>query len=172
MATILEGDALGSGRKVAVAVAEFNRDVTEALLDGCLRTLERHGVEPEDITVARVPGAFELPLVCDALAASEEYDAVVALGAVIRGETPHFAYVAGECARGIARAALDNGVPVIFGVLTTDTLEQAQQRADRSVLRGADGGGAPRASKTAPRSNKGAEAAETALRMASLLEKI
>lgn len=172
MATILEGDARGTGRRVAVAVAEFNRDVTGALLDGCLRTLQGAGVRPEDVTVAWVPGAFELPLACDALADAGSYDAIIALGAVIRGETPHFEYVAGECARGIAQISLHRGLPVIFGVLTTDTLEQARRRADPQALVGSDTGGAPRASKSANVSNKGAEAAVAALRMASLLEKI
>ncbi|MBC8329935.1 MAG: 6,7-dimethyl-8-ribityllumazine synthase [Planctomycetes bacterium] len=172
MTTLLEGQISGAGRNIAVAVAEFNADITSALLDGCLQALAEHGLTGDAVTVARAPGAFELPLVCDALAASGRYSAVIALGAVIRGETPHFDYVAGECARGVMRVMLDRKLPVVFGVLTTDNLDQARRRADRGVLAGSDQGGERRSEKAAPVSNKGAEAAEVALRMASLLEQI
>lgn len=172
MSRILQGDARGTGRRVAIAVADFNRDVTDALLDGCLHALHAAGVAADDVAVARVPGAFELPLACDALAGSGRFHAVIALGAVIRGETPHFDFVARECARGIAEVARQRRLPVVFGVLTTDTLEQAKRRADRNVLQGSDRGGAPRAGKAAPVSNKGAEAARVALSMVSLLEQI
>lgn len=172
MPAILDSEPSGAGRNIAVAVAEFNADVTAALLDGCLAALARYGVAAADVTVARVPGAFELPLACDRLAASGRYHAVIALGAVIRGETPHFEFVAGECARGLMRVMLDRKVPVAFGVLTTNDLEQARRRADRAVPAGGAAGGGVRAAKTAPASNKGAEAAETALRMATLLGNI
>jgi 6,7-dimethyl-8-ribityllumazine synthase len=172
MTPFLEGALAAPTRPIAVAVADFNADITSALLDGCLQTLWRHGLSEESVTVARVPGAFELPLACEALAATGRYAAVIALGAVIRGETPHFDYVAGECSRGVMRVMLDHKLPVVLGVLTTDTLEQAQRRADREVLRGSAAGEAPRDAKQAPVSNKGAEAAEVALRMSGLLGRI
>ncbi|RMH04147.1 MAG: 6,7-dimethyl-8-ribityllumazine synthase [Planctomycetota bacterium] len=172
MTTFLDGQPDGAGRRFAVAVAEFNGDVTGALLDGCLATLRAHGVDDDRITVARVPGAFELPLCCQALAASGRYAAVIALGAVIRGETPHFEHVAGGCREGLMRVMLDQRLPVVFGVLTTDTLDQARRRADPALLTGADAGSRERSEKTAPRSNKGAEAALVALRMADLLSRI
>ena len=135
----------------AIAAARFNRNISDALLEGALGVFSRHGVSSERITLLRVPGAFELPLTAKAVIGSGRYAAVVALGAVIRGETPHFDYVAGACARGIAQVSLDSGVPVIFGVLTTDDHRQAAARA----------GGAA--------GNKGAEAAMAALEMATLL---
>ncbi len=137
--------------RFAIVAARFNRDIGDALLEGALHAFSDHGVPPEEIRVVRVPGAFELPLAAKRLAEGGRYAAVVALGAVIRGETPHFDYVAGECARGIAKVSLDSGVPVIFGVLTTDDHAQAKARA----------GGAA--------GNKGAEAAMAALEMATLL---
>ncbi len=156
--------------RCAVAVARFHQDITEALLEGCLQGLQEQGAEPREVTVARVPGAWELPLACDRLAASRRYDAVIALGCVVRGETPHFDYVAGECARGLQEVALRRGLPVVFGVLTTDTLEQARWRADRDCLRGSDPGSA--GAKQTPRCNKGYEAAAAALQMVRLLEQI
>ncbi|MDE1923888.1 MAG: 6,7-dimethyl-8-ribityllumazine synthase [Gammaproteobacteria bacterium] len=151
---IIEGDLAAAGLRIACVAARFNDFVVEPLLRGALDALGRHGVAPERIQVVRVPGAFELPLVARKLALSGGYDAVIALGAVIRGDTPHFDYVAGECAAGLARVAADSGVPVAFGVLTTDTVEQATDRAG-----GKDG-------------NKGADAALTAIEMATLLRKL
>lgn len=154
MTRTYEGTVSGQGRRVAVAVSRFNRLVTEPLLAGALETLRRHGVADADVDVAWVPGSFELPVAVQRLAASGRYAAVVALGAVIRGATPHFDYVAGEAAAGLGAVARQTGVPVAFGVLTTDTMEQALDRA---------GGKA---------GNKGAEAALVALEMANLLDAI
>ncbi|HEX5339890.1 MAG TPA: 6,7-dimethyl-8-ribityllumazine synthase [Gammaproteobacteria bacterium] len=152
--TILEGNQAGDGACIAIVAARFNSFVVDKLLSGALDTLRAQGVADGDITLVRVPGAFELPLLVQELAASEEYDAVIALGAVIRGDTPHFDYVAGECARGLSQVALDTSVPVVFGVLTCDNAEQALERA---------GGRA---------GNKGADAALTALEMADLLNSL
>jgi 6,7-dimethyl-8-ribityllumazine synthase len=146
-----EGDLDASEMRIAIAVARFNQDVTEQLLEGAQRALEKYGAR--DVLVAWVPGAFELPLVASRLA-SGSFDAVVCLGAVIRGETAHFEYVAGECASGITRASLDTGKPVIFGVLTVDTRGQAYDR-----LGGKEG-------------HKGEEAASTAVEMVSLLRRL
>jgi 6,7-dimethyl-8-ribityllumazine synthase len=144
-----EGNLDATGMRFAIAVARFNRDVTEELLNGAETALRKH--DAADVQVAWVPGAFELPVVAKKYAASGAVDAVICLGAVIRGETAHFEYVAGEAAAGITRASLDTGVPVIFGVLTVDNREQAQDR-----LGGAEG-------------HKGEEAALTAIEMVSLL---
>jgi 6,7-dimethyl-8-ribityllumazine synthase len=119
----------GKDMKIAVVASRFNRFIVDQLLAGAQDAMERHGIEPSRQSVVWVPGAFELPLLADRLAASGGFDAVIALGAVIRGGTPHFDYVAGECAAGLRQVALDRGVPVIFGVLTTDTVEQALERA-------------------------------------------
>jgi 6,7-dimethyl-8-ribityllumazine synthase len=119
----------GQGMRIAIVAARFNRFIVEQLLEGALDALERHGVADEDRALVWVPGAYEIPLVADQVAASGRYDAVIALGAVIRGGTPHFDFVAGECAGGLTRVALDRGVPVTFGVLTTDDVEQAVERA-------------------------------------------
>ena len=140
--------------QIGVAVSRFNRNIVERLLVACLETLKRNGVGDERITVVQVPGAFELPLAAKRLIATAHCDAVVALGAVVRGETPHFDYVAGECARGVATVSLTQNVPVIFGVLTTETQEQALDRA----------GG--------KQGNKGAEAASAALEMITALARI
>ncbi len=126
---IYEGDFNGQGRRVAIVIARFNEAIGRLLLDGALDGLRRHGVADGDIAVAWVPGAFEIPLVARQLAASGRYDAVICLGAVIRGATPHFDYVAGNVAAGVAAAGRETGVPMIFGVLTTDTIEQAVERA-------------------------------------------
>ncbi len=150
----IEGDLAAAGLRIACVAARFNDFIVEPLLRGALDALARHGVAADRIQVARVPGAFELPIVVRKLALSGAYDAVIALGAVIRGDTPHFDYVAGECAAGLARIALDSGVPVAFGVLTTDNVQQATDRAG-----GKDG-------------NKGADAALTAIEMATLLRKL
>jgi 6,7-dimethyl-8-ribityllumazine synthase len=144
-----DGELDATGMRVAIAVARFNRDITEALLDGAQRTFAKYGAE--DVDVVWVPGAFELPLAARRLANVGTVDAVVCLGAVVRGDTPHFDYVAGECASGIMRVALDTGVPVIFGVLTVDTHEQAIER-----IGGSEG-------------HKGEEAAATAIEMVALL---
>src|SRR5215831_14878222 len=137
--------------RIAVVAGRFNAHVTQPLLDGALATLREHGLDPDSVPVCWVPGAFEIPLTAKRLAGSGTVDAVICLGAVIRGDTAHFEYVAGPCAYGVARAALDTGVPVIFGVLTTEDLRQALDRAG-----GCEG-------------NKGAEAAATAIEMATLL---
>ena len=125
--------AEGRGRRFAVAVSRFNEPVTSRLLDGAVAAFRRHGVDDEDLEVAWTPGAFELPLVALRLARSDQFDAVVCLGAVIRGATAHFEFVAGECARGIQRVQLDTGVPVAFGVLTVDTADQAEARIDKAA---------------------------------------
>ena len=172
MATFLEGIPTLTTGRYAVVVARFNSDITEALLDGCLHAFERAGLEANDIHVARVPGAFELPLACEQLAATCRYKAVIALGCVIRGGTPHFDYVCAETSRGIMNVALQHKLPVMMGVLTCDTLEQAQFRADREVLTGSNQAPEDRTEKITPRSNKGAEAAEAALEMVALLDRI
>ena len=154
MGRIFEGRLAGAGGKIAIAAARWNDFITERLLAGARAELARLGVAEDDIDIARAPGAFELPLTARSLAQTGRYDAIVALGAVIRGATPHFDYVAGEAARGIGQTALATDTPIAFGVLTVDTLDQAIERA------GAKAG------------NKGAEAAAAALEMASLLREI
>lgn len=148
---LYEGSYDARGLRVAVVVSRFNETVARRLLEGALDCLRRHSVSDDDVCVTWVPGAFELPLAAKRLAASGEHDAVVTLGAVIRGETPHFDYVAGHAAAGVGRASLDTGVPITFGVLTTDTTEQAEARAGGKL------------------GNKGFEAAMAALEMASLM---
>jgi 6,7-dimethyl-8-ribityllumazine synthase len=149
-----EGKLDATGMRLAVVAGRFNQHVTAPLLEGALRALSEHGVDPADVPVVWVPGAFEVPLAAKRLASSGEVDAVICVGAVIRGATAHFDYVAGQCAAGIARASLDTGVPIAFGVLTTDTVEQAMERA----------GG--------PEGNKGHEAAATAIEMVDLLRQL
>ena len=129
MSVELQGGMSGEGLRVGIVVATFNEFITSKLLDGAQAALARHGVRDDDVSVASVPGSFELPLVAKKLAESGQHDAVICLGAVIRGETDHYEHVAGEAAKGISNAAMSTGVPVIFGVLTTDTLEQAINRA-------------------------------------------
>jgi len=148
---IFEGRLEGEGLSIAIVVSRFNELVTRALLAGAQDGLARHGVEPEGVDVAWVPGSFEIPLAARKLAESGRYQAVVCLGAVIRGETPHFDHVANQASSGIARVALDTGVPVIFGVLTADTLEQAMERAGGKM------------------GNKGYDAAVAAIEMANLM---
>jgi len=150
----LEGDLRVDGARIALAVTRFNGFITESLLAGALDTLRRSGIGDDALTVVRVPGCYELPLVVDKLTASGEYDAVIALGCVIRGATAHFDFVAGECSRGLGQSMQRHGVPVAFGVLTTDTIEQAIERAGTKA------------------GNKGADAAVTALEMISLLRKL
>jgi len=147
---VLEGSFNGQGRKFAVVISRFNELIGSKLLEGCLDALRRHGVTDEAITVAWTPGAFELPLIGQKLALSGKYDAVIALGAVIRGSTPHFDYVAAEVSKGVAQASLQSGVPVIFGVLTTNSIEEAIERAGTKA------------------GNKGFDAAMAALEMADL----
>ena len=142
------------GRRFAVVASSFNELVVGKLVEGALACFRAHGISEDDLVVAWVPGAFELPLVAQKLAKSELYDAVVCLGAVIRGETPHFEYVAGQAAQGIQQVSLESGLPVAFGVLTTDTIEQALDRA----------GG--------KHGNKGWDAAMAAMQMASVLDQI
>ncbi|HEX4541278.1 MAG TPA: 6,7-dimethyl-8-ribityllumazine synthase [Acidimicrobiales bacterium] len=148
------GRLRGDGLRVALACSRFNRLVTDRLLDGAYDGLVRHGVDASSITVAWAPGAFELPLVARRFAASGEVDAVVCLGAVIRGATDHYVHVAGQCAAGLQRAQLDTGVPVLFGVLTTDTIEQAIERAGTKA------------------GNKGFDSALAAIEMADLLRQL
>lgn len=150
----LSGNPTGSGRRLAVVASRFNETITRALVDGALDALVRHGAAFDDIDVIWVPGAWELPLAVRRAMATERYDAVVALGAVIRGETPHFDYVAGEAARGLADASRDSEVPLGFGLLTCDDMEQALARA------GGEHG------------NKGWDAAIAALEMADLLDQL
>ncbi|MBN2311753.1 MAG: 6,7-dimethyl-8-ribityllumazine synthase [Candidatus Hydrogenedentes bacterium] len=150
----LEGKLVSKDKKYGLVVARFNEFISSKLLAGAVDALERHGVKDDEITVAWTPGAFEIPLVAKRMAASGAYDAVIALGAVIRGGTPHFDYVAGEVAKGVALASLDTGIPVLFGVLTTDTIEQAVERA------GTKSG------------NKGFDAAVSAIEMVNLMEQI
>ena len=149
---VIEGDFRHADGKYAILVGRFNSFVVEALLDGALDTLKRHGVSDDNITLVRAPGAWELPLVAKKLVETKQYDAVIALGAVIRGGTPHFDYVAGECAKGLGVVGLDAGIPVVFGVLTTDSIEQAIERSGTKA------------------GNKGADAAMTAIEMVSLLK--
>ena len=150
----LEGDLQCRELRFAVLAARFNEFVVDQLVKGAVDTLRRHGASDKQIEIVRVPGAFDMPVVARKLALSKRYDAIVALGAVIKGATAHFDYVAGECAGGLARVANDTGVPVAFGVLTTDTIEQAIERAGTKA------------------GNKGADAAVTALELANLLRKI
>ena len=146
----LTGSPKGAGKRIAVIASRFNEGITAKLLDGALDALKRHGVAPDDIDVAWVPGAWELPAAARRLLGTERYDALVAVGAVVRGETPHFDYVAGEASRGLSRAGADFDRPIGFGLLTCDTMEQAEARAG-----GAHG-------------NKGWDAALAALEMAEL----
>ena len=129
MSVEFQGGMNGEGLRIGIVVATFNEFITSKLLDGAQAALARHGVRDDDVSLASVPGSFELPLVAKKLAESGQHDAVICLGAVIRGETDHYEHVAGEAAKGIANVGLNSGVPVIFGVLTTDTLEQAINRA-------------------------------------------
>lgn len=153
-AKMIEGELLARDLRFAFVAARFNDFVVEPLIRGALDALKRHGASEKQIEIVRVPGAFDMPIVARKLALSRRYDALIALGAVVRGQTPHFDYVAGECASGLARIALESGVPIAFGVLTTDTMEQAVDRA---------GGKA---------GNKGADAAMTAIEMANLLRRL
>ncbi len=152
--TIIEGDLSAKGLRFAIIVGRFNSFITERLLAGALDALTRSGCPQENIEVVKVPGSWEMPVVARELARAKRHDAIIALGAVIRGDTPHFDYVAGEAARGLAQVATDSGIPVSFGVLTTNTVEQAVDRA------GVKGG------------NKGFDAAMSAIEMANLMRRL
>ena len=154
MGKIFEGVLLGKGLKFGVVVSRFNEFITRKLLDGAQDALLRHGVGEGDINIAWVPGAFEIPLVAQSLAQTKRYDAIICLGAVIRGATPHFEYIAAEVSKGIAKVSLETGLPVIYGVITADTLEQAIERAGTKM------------------GNRGFDAAVTAIEMANLLKGI
>ena len=154
MAKVYEGKLLAEGLKFGIVVSRFNEFVTKRLLEGALDALGRHGAKEEEIAVIRVPGTFEVPLVAQKMASSGKYDAVICLGALIRGATPHFEYIAAEVTKGIAQVGLSTGVPTIFGVITADTIEQAIERAGTKV------------------GNKGFDAAEAAIEMANLLREV
>jgi 6,7-dimethyl-8-ribityllumazine synthase len=151
---IVEGNLSAQGGKFCLVASRFNSFIVDQLEAGAIDTLLRHGAEKADIDLVKAPGAFELPMVVQRIAASKKYDAIIALGAVIRGGTPHFEYVAGECVKGIAHVALHYGVPVSFGVLTVDSIEQAIERAGTKA------------------GNKGAEAALSAIEMVSLFKNL
>lgn len=154
MAKIIEGNFDAKGKTFAIVVSRWNQFIVNKLLEGALDSLKRHNSEDKNITIAYCPGSFEIPLIVQKLAETKKYDAVIALGAVIRGSTPHFEYIASEVSKGIANVNLKTGVPCIFGVLTTDTIEQAIERA------GSKSG------------NKGFEAATSAIEMVSLLTQL
>ena len=154
MPKTIQGDLSAKGTRVGIVAARFNDFITARLVDGAMDGLLRHGVAENDIELARVPGAYEIPLVAQRMARSKKYDVVICLGAVIRGATPHFEYVSGEVSKGVAAVSLETGVPVIFGVLTTDTIEQAIERA------GTKSG------------NKGWDAAVSAIEMANLMKQL
>ena len=150
----IEGNLVAGGARFGIVVSRFNSFVVESLLEGVLDTLRRHGAEDGAIEIVRVPGAFEIPLAAQRMAAGRKYDAIIAVGAVIRGGTPHFDYVAGECVKGLAQVSLGHDVPVAFGVLTVDTIEQAIERAGTKA------------------GNKGVEAALSAIEMVNVLGKL
>ena len=150
----LEGDFVATDARFAIVASRFNSFIVESLIAGAVDTLRRHGVKDANIDLVRVPGAFEMPLAAQQLAASKRYDGIIALGAVIRGSTPHFDYVAGECTKGLAMVSLQHSIPVGFGVLTTDTIEQAVERAGTKA------------------GNKGADATLSVLEMVSLLRRL
>lgn len=150
----IEGNMIGKDAKFALLVSRFNSFVVESLLEGAIDALKRHGINESDLEIIRVPGAFEMPIAAQRLAANKKYDAIIALGAVIRGGTPHFEYVAGECVKGLSQVSLNADIPVSFGVLTVDSIEQAIERAGTKA------------------GNKGAEAALGALEMVNLLKQL
>lgn len=152
--TVFEGHLLGHGLRFGIVVGRFNEFIVSKLLSGALDAFKRMGVDESAVDIAWVPGAFEIPVIAKHMAESKKYDAVITLGAVIRGSTPHFDFVAGETAKGVANIALSTGIPTIFGVLTTDTIEQAIERAGTKA------------------GNKGWEAASTAIEMANLIRNI
>ncbi|WP_462409694.1 6,7-dimethyl-8-ribityllumazine synthase [Neobacillus sp. Marseille-QA0830] len=150
MGQLFEGHLVGTGLKIGIVVGRFNEFLTSKLLGGAQDALKRHGVKDEDVDVAWVPGAFEIPLIAQKMAFSKKYDAVITLGTVIRGATPHFDYVCNEVSKGVAKVGLDSGIPVMFGVLTTESIEQAIERAGTKA------------------GNKGWDAATAAIEMANL----
>lgn len=154
MKKVLEGHLIGTGLKIAIVVARFNEFINSRLLTGAEDALKRHGVEEGNVDIVWVPGAFEIPLTAQKLAQKGGYDAVITLGSVIRGATPHFDYVSNEVAKGVAHAGMQTGVPIIFGVLTTDTIEQAIERAGTKA------------------GNKGYDSAMTAIELANLYREI
>ncbi|MCP3772509.1 6,7-dimethyl-8-ribityllumazine synthase [Paenibacillus tianmuensis] len=154
MAKVYEGHLVSQGLKYGIVVGRFNEFITNKLLGGALDALKRHGVQEDEVEIAWVPGAFEIPLIAQKMAESGKYDAVITLGAVIRGSTPHFDYVCNETAKGVAAISLKTGIPVIFGVLTTDSIEQAVERAGTKA------------------GNKGWEAASSAIEMANLTKQL
>ncbi len=151
---IIEGELQAKGLKFAIVISRFNDFITSKLLDGAMDALIRHGAKEEDVDIAKVPGSFEIPLVAKKMASKGIYNAVICLGTVIRGATPHFEYIAAEVSKGIAMSSLETGVPVVFGIITSDTIEQAVERA------GTKSG------------NKGWDAAITAIEMAQLVKKL
>ena len=151
---IIEGNYNNGSARYGIVIARFNSFIVDRLLDGALDTLRKQGVQDRDISVVKVPGAYELPLITKKMAESGSYDAIIALGAVIRGGTPHFEYVAGECVKGLSQVGLNSGLPIALGVLTVDTIEQAIERAGTKA------------------GNKGAEAALTAIEMLSLTRQL
>ena len=154
MTKIYQGSLIGTGLKIGIVISRFNEFITSKLLGGALDTLERHGVSLDDIEIAWVPGSFEIPIAADKMASSRKYDAVICLGALIRGSTPHFDYIAAEASKGIAQVGLKTGVPTIFGVITTENIEQAIERAGTKV------------------GNKGSDAAMTAIEMVNLFKQL
>ncbi len=154
MVKTIEGNLIVKGKKFGIIASRFNDFLTKELVGGCLDTLTRHGASNEDLVVTWVPGAFEIPLIAQRLAKSKSYDALICLGTVIRGSTPHFEYIASEVAKGIAKVSLDTGLPVIFGIITADTIEQAVERAGTKE------------------GNKGRDAALSAIEMVNILDKI
>jgi len=154
MAKFFEGNLQVKGKKFGIVLSRFNSFIAERLLEGAIDALVRSGASDKEIEVARVPGAYEIPLIAQKMARSKRYHAVICLGAVIRGATPHFDYVAGEVAKGVAQVGLETGIPVLFGVLTTDTIEQAIERAGSKA------------------GNKGAECAIAAIEMVNLLSEM
>jgi 6,7-dimethyl-8-ribityllumazine synthase len=154
MPNVHEGDLIGTGLKIGIIVSRFNSFITTKLLDGALDALKRHGVSLDDVDIFWTPGSFEIPATAKRLAESNRYDAIICIGAVIRGATPHFDFVANESAKGISQVSFNTGIPVIYGVITTDTIEQAIERAGTKA------------------GNKGAEAAVAAIEMANLYKQI
>ena len=149
--TVKEGELVLRDARIALLVSRFNSFVVESLLEGAIDTLKRHGADERDLQIVRVPGAYEMPIAAQRLAASKRFEAIIALGAVIRGGTPHFEYVAGECTKGLSQVSLQHDIPIAFGVLTVDTIEQAIERAGTKA------------------GNKGGEAAMSAIEMINLL---
>jgi len=154
MTKIYQGTLIGTGLKIGIVISRFNEFITSKLLGGALDTLERHDVNLDDVEIAWVPGSFEIPITADKMASSGKYDAVICLGALIRGATPHFDYIAAEASKGIAQVGMKTGVPTIFGVITTESIEQAIERAGTKA------------------GNKGADAAVSAIEMANLFRQL